>query len=272
MRQILSAVVLTSGLVLGTGAQAATAVDLELLLLTDVSGSVDDADFALYRDGYEAAFRSASVIDTIAAGALGRIAVAIGFWADSQVLGTAWTMISDSASSNAFADTISGLSKPGSIGTSTGMAVAVNWGAGLFGTNNFDGTRQVIDVAADGADSVSCNFADQNCTPLRNARDAALASGVDTINGLFIQDRNFFGNQPGNIVDAIAYGNSNLIGGNGAFLAFVSGFDAFPAAIEAKLAREIPPPPPPIPVPAALPLLASALGLLGLIRRRARTA
>ena len=56
---------------------APVAVDLELVLAADVSGSLDLADFELQRDGCVAAFQSAAVQNAIAAGALGKIAVSL---------------------------------------------------------------------------------------------------------------------------------------------------------------------------------------------------
>ena len=50
-------------------------VDLQLVLAVDVSRSMDVDEQRLQRDGYVAAFRHPDVLQAIADGALGRIAV-----------------------------------------------------------------------------------------------------------------------------------------------------------------------------------------------------
>lgn len=51
-------------------------VDLELMMATDASRSIDAEEAELQRRGIAAAFRSKQVIDAIASGVLQRIAVA----------------------------------------------------------------------------------------------------------------------------------------------------------------------------------------------------
>ena len=68
---------LAMAFMLSAPAAQAIPVDLELILATDTSGSVDGTDFTLRRSGVEAAFRSAAVISAIENGAIGSIAVAL---------------------------------------------------------------------------------------------------------------------------------------------------------------------------------------------------
>ena len=77
---------------------------------------------------------------------------------------------------------------------------------------------------------------------MQTSRDGALAAGVTSINALVLDDRNFFGDDPEDTVDAVAYAQTNLIGGLGAFAAFVEDFSGFGPAIEDKIIREIAPP------------------------------
>ena len=56
-------------------------VDLELVLAVDISGSVDEAEARLQREGYIAALRHPHVIQAIQSGPLGRIAVTYVEWA-----------------------------------------------------------------------------------------------------------------------------------------------------------------------------------------------
>jgi len=230
-------------------------VDLELVLLVDVSGSVDATDFALQQTGYVQAFQSASIQNAImSGGTYHSIAATLVYWSDSAVQSVGWSLINDAASANTFAAAISAAVRPYSGGT--GMTNAVNFGAGLF-NNNFTGTRNVIDLSGDGSESNVCNEQVMNCLPLQNARDAALAGGVTTINALFIENHPWFGIAATDYVNAIDYANTNLIGGANAFVSIASGYPDFGAAIASKLAKEITVPEPSI-------LLLFGAGLLGL--------
>ena len=56
-------------------------VDLELVLAVDISGSVDEVEAQLQREGYIAALRHPQVIEAIQGGMFGRIALAYVEWA-----------------------------------------------------------------------------------------------------------------------------------------------------------------------------------------------
>ena len=64
-------------------AHAADSVDLTLVLVTDVSHSIDDSEFKLEKEGYAAAFTSRQVIEAIQGGNIGAIAVAYVEFASS---------------------------------------------------------------------------------------------------------------------------------------------------------------------------------------------
>ena len=93
-------------LVLTPPARASDSVDLTLVLVTDVSRSIDDSEFKLEKDGYAAAFTSRQVIDAIQGGNIGAIAVAYVEFASSFEVRTVldWSVIRDQASARAFAD------------------------------------------------------------------------------------------------------------------------------------------------------------------------
>src|SRR5690606_5732508 len=80
-------------------AGAGVPVDLELVLGVDISGSVDEAEGALQRDGYVSALRDPRVVAAIRGGFLGRIAVSYFEWADDRVQAVAvgWTLIDGEA-------------------------------------------------------------------------------------------------------------------------------------------------------------------------------
>lgn len=230
-----------------TQAKAAIIVDLELQLLADVSGSVNSSEYALQLGGYSAAFRDPSVIAAIESGAIGSIAVQYAEWSGSsqQAVLVDWTLITDAASSNAFADLLDNVSR--AFSGSTGIGSAIDWGYGLF-ANDFDSARQVIDVSGDGTQNTGSNTA--------NARDAALASGIDTINGITIGDssglQDFYIN--------------NVIGGFGAFHVHAASFQDFNASIIDKVKREVVSST--IPEPSSIALL--FIALVGMSRRFAK--
>lgn len=237
VRRMLVLGMMVCALVVTGAVQPASAVnvELELLLLADVSGSVDDTDFALQRDGYVAAFQDAGVISAIQS--VGSIAVPLVYWSTSQAVAVPWQVISDAASSQAFAAAIAAAPRP--FSDRTGMVDAMNYGANLFAQNGIDSVRQTIDVSGDGSETVAWDWTDPDCPPLQAARDNALNNlGVDTINALWIRDPGIFG-YGGDTVDALAYGQQNVIGGDNAFQTMVDGFDDFAPAVREKIYREI---------------------------------
>jgi hypothetical protein len=239
-------------------------VATEVLLLADVSGSLDAADFALQRDGYVAAFQSALVKNAIAGN--GPIAVSLVYWSEGQQVAVPWTLISNAAESDAFAAAISAVLRPGGIGIGTHMADAMNFGTPLFDNNGFESQRQVMDISGDGADSENGEaLVDLD---VQAARDNALANGVDQINALWIDDRDFFGDDPADAINALQYGINNVLGGTSPFQGIAQDFDEFQSAIVEKIGREVIPPPPGVPDGGATAALLG-IGLLsfGFVRR-----
>jgi hypothetical protein len=240
----------------------AAPVDLELILAADVSGSVDNTDFALQRAGFEAAFRSAAVIAAIESGAIGNIAVTLWDFANNVAVAVPWTLISDAATANAFADAIAAAPR-GFPGGNDGQSNMINAALTALNTNDFEGTRSVLDIASEGVQDVGgCTFLNVNCPAVQAARNGFLAGGGTTINAIWLHDHGFFGFDGDDIINPFEYGSLNVIGGPGAFQVFAEDFSEFAPAIEDKLIREITP----IPEPATLALV--GLGLLAATRRR----
>jgi len=200
----------------GTGA-GLTPTDLELSLVIDVSGSVDSNEYALQLGGYAAAFRNPSIQSAIGSGANGNIAVNTVFFDSGTYPGIDWTLLSTASDASAFADALDAFARPGSGGTNP--AAGINEAASGISTNNYEGARKVIDVSGDGQGSASTDEA---------ARDAALASGVDAINGLPIGGTS--------IED---YYRDHIVGGTNSFTEGAADFSDFERAILAKLQREI---------------------------------
>jgi Protein of unknown function (DUF1194) len=208
----------------------AEAVDLELILAIDVSGSIDEVEAGLQRDGYLRAIVSPTVISAITAGRYRKIAVTYVEWAGGHYQRTVvdWTLISDMASAKAFAAKLQG--EPIVTAAWTSISGMMDYAIRRFAESPHKGTRRVVDISGDGRNNSG--------GPLAPARAAVLAKGI-TINGLpIINDRpNPYGRPPDKDLDK--YYKTKVIGGKGAFIVVAEGFEAFAEAIRAKLMREI---------------------------------
>jgi hypothetical protein len=203
-------------------ARAQTAVDLQLVLAVDVSGSVNQTRFALQRDGYVAAFRNARVLETIRSGPQQAIAVTMVQWTGPalQVHVVPWMRIGDEGSAEAFASAVARAPRQ-LFGGGTSISGAIDYAVTLLRESRFSGTRRVIDVSGDGSN---------NRGRLVNlARDEAVAAEIG-INGLPI-----LALEP----DLDAYYERNVIGGPGAFVIAAKDYEAFAGAILKKLITEI---------------------------------
>ena len=224
------AVILFLSLLAAAPVAADQPVDLELALGIDVSGSVDDQEARLQRQGYIAAFRHPRVIAAIEGGILGRIAVVYYEWAGygHMRIVADWTLVEDEASANASADLLT--LNPPQTASRTAIASAIDFGVLWSSMNEFEGTRRAVDISGDGPN----NWGET----VTRARDRAVAAGV-TINGLpIVNDR------PGpsgrsQIADLDLYYRDCVIGGPGAFIVVANSFDEFAIAVLRKLITEI---------------------------------
>ncbi len=222
LRRIGAALALALALVLARPAAADEPVDLQLVLAVDASGSVNETRFELQRQGYAAAFRDRRVIEAIAAGAHGRIAVAMVQWTGPtlHVIVVDWTLVHDRASSNALADAIASVPRQ-LFGGGTSLSGAIDFAMTMLPRGPYRGDRRVIDISGDGSNNRG--------RPAADARDAAVKAGV-VINGLPI-----LAVEPG--LDA--WYRDNVVGGPGSFMVVAQDFDAFADAIVQKLLNEI---------------------------------
>ncbi|MEE9250767.1 MAG: DUF1194 domain-containing protein [Alphaproteobacteria bacterium] len=210
--------------------RASEAVDLELALAVDVSGSIDEEEAMLQREGYIAAFHHPRVIQAVRSGYLGRIAVAYYEWAGfgHMKIIAGWTLVNDSASARAFASKLT--EGPPETARRTAISEAIIFAVPFFDRNDFDGARRVIDISGDGPN---------NWGPLvTDARDAAVAAGA-TINGLpIINGRPSRWGGP-SMPNLDLYYQDCVIGGPGAFIVVANEFKDFASAILRKLILEI---------------------------------
>jgi hypothetical protein len=210
-------------------------VDLELILAVDVSGSVDEVEAQLQRQGYIAALTSDKVLNAIRSGPERRIAVAYVEWAGGTYQRTIvdWTVIEDPASAQAVTAKIA--ASPYVAIRWTSISGAIDYSVRLFQQSPFEGTRRVIDVSGDGKNN--------NGGDVRAARDRAVAAGI-TINGLPILNSRVGARGSGmrgfpSDPDLDTYYQDHVIGGPGAFMVPAESFDTFSNAVMSKLIREV---------------------------------
>jgi hypothetical protein len=204
------------------GAKAQPAVDLQLVLAVDASGSVDQVRFDLQKQGYVAAFRHARVLQAIRSGPNQAIAVTMVQWTGPvlQVQVVGWTSVGDEKTATAFANAIERAPRQ-LFGGGTSISGAIDYAATLFPLSPFRASRHVIDVSGDGSNNRG--------RPVTLARDAAIATGIG-INGLPI-----LALEP----DLDHYYYDNVIGGPGAFVVAARNYETFADAILKKLIMEI---------------------------------
>ena len=209
-------------LAIAGGATAQTAVDLQLVLAVDASGSVDQVRFELQKRGYVAAFRHARVLQAIRSGPNRAIAATMMQWTGPmlQVQVVGWTLIGDKESAAAFSHAIERAPRQ-LFGGGTSISGAIDYGATLFEQNSFRADRRVIDVSGDGSNNRG--------RPVTLARDEAVAAGIG-INGLPI-----LALEP----DLDRYYYDSVIGGPGAFVVAARNYETFADAILKKLIIEI---------------------------------
>ncbi|MDH3662985.1 MAG: DUF1194 domain-containing protein [Alphaproteobacteria bacterium] len=221
-----------------TGTAEAIPVDLELSLVIDSSGSIDDGEFSQQIDGYAQAFQQAAVISSIVNAPNGIAVNTILFASNAaevipfQHLQTEQNILDFAAALAAIARDTGG----------TNIAAGLNLAQETLNTNDFTSGNVIIDVSGDGEQNTSGDPA--------LSRDAALSAGVSRINGIAIGDQ-----------DVFDFYQANVIGGADAFILQADSFADFDAAIARKVQLEVgAPDPDPAPTPVAAP---GALGLIG---------
>jgi hypothetical protein len=217
------------GLLLAPQAHAAEPVDIELVLAVDVSLSMSPDELEIQRQGYAAALTHDRVLEAIAQGVHGRIAVTYVEWAGSttQHIVVPWTAISTRSDAERFVRQLS--AKPPNSARRTSISGALEFGGDLFAESGFQSMKRVIDISGDGPNNQG--------SPVTGARDALIAQGI-TINGLPLMTNGGLASAY-DVDDLDLYYKDCVIGGPGAFMVPVNDWSQFPEAVRRKLVLEL---------------------------------
>ncbi|GAA4227303.1 DUF1194 domain-containing protein [Sagittula marina] len=198
---------------------AASACRLALLLALDVSSSVDDAEYALQRDGLAAALQSPDVVNAIAQD--GPIALAIYEWSGRRqsVVVQDWVLLGGAADIAPVAARLQAQTRTYRR-YPTALGYALGFGAGLM-QRAPSCERQVIDVSGDGVTN-------DGFGPVHAYRHFPFNDV--TVNGLVV-----LGADPA----VLEHFEFEVMRGPGAFVEIASDYTDFEAAMERKLYREI---------------------------------
>jgi hypothetical protein len=215
-------------------------VDLLLVLAADVSRSVDDQEFRLQREGYALALTNPKVLNAMASGPHGRIAVTYIEWSGefAQAIVIDWSAIASERDAQQFAERLRTV--PRLYRDRTAIGSAIDYSVKAIERSPFKATRQVIDISGDGTNT------NGRRPPI--ARDDAVAKGI-TINAIVILSdvplpwNPAHTHPPGGLE---LYFQENVIGGPGAFSIAAKGFETFGETIVSKLVKEIAEAPAPI--------------------------
>ncbi len=215
---------------LASGATAET-VDLELVLLADATGSIDQAELMFQRQGHAWALQSDEVLSAIASGFDGKIAVTYVEWADehAQDVVVPWKTIDGPASAEAFAAELMAAPRRAfgrnAIGSALASAVT------LLEYNAHQGYRRVIDLAADSANN-------WNGLTIEEGRSLAASRDI-VVNGLAVLCRaDDCSGRPISYDLERAFAE-RIITGPGSFVVTAADAASFADAVRQKLVLEI---------------------------------
>lgn len=218
---------LTVALALGAANACAAECRLALLLALDVSSSVDAAEDQLQRGGLVSALISPKVEAAFFA-ADQPVALSVYEWSGryNQEVLLDWVMIDSKAKLVEAAETIANSSRSHND-FPTAMGYALGFGAQQL-ERGPKCLRQIIDMAGDGQNN-------EGFEPQIAYREF----GFDeiTVNGLVVNAADFEGE-----VGLIAFYQSQVLHGPGAFLIVADGFEDYERAMTRKLERELSPP------------------------------
>ena len=213
------------GLALPAAAQGE--VDTALVLAVDASGSIDEGEFAFQKEGIAAAITDPRVLEAMRSGPHGRIALAYVEWGGPGAAQTvvSWHVVADAASAESFAAKVVAAQR--SAQSYNAIGDAIDHSVELLKSCTCKPTRRVIDISGDNADMRSFR-------PAPAARDAAIAQRI-TINALAVLSSGGSGGHP----DLVGYYETNVIGGQGAFVLPARDRRDFARALREKMILEV---------------------------------
>jgi hypothetical protein len=204
-------------------------VDIELILATDISYSMDMDELAVQREGYAQALVSKEFLQALKAGPTGKISITYFEWAakNDQKIIIPWRLVDGPETADAVAAEI--MRTPVRRASRTSISGAINFAMPLFDDDPYHGLRRVIDVSGDGPNN--------DGTPVTLARDAALGKGI-IINGLpiMVKEPSF---STMDIENLDWYYEDCVIGGPGSFVVSIKDREKFKEAIRTKLVLEV---------------------------------
>jgi len=250
-----SVLVAMSFVLFGTGSVHARTVDLALVLLVDVSGSIDPMESQLQFAGYAEAFSDPRVIAAMTKGPNKSIAVSVVAFTDSVNEYIPWTVLDGPESAAQFAQFLVNIPYMSGAGTfvADGLEASINH----VSRCPFDFAAATIDLSGDGWDNKDVAavapalglalvqgffsaftggtaptldpalLSPATVRRLQGLRDYAAGQGI-TINCIAIEDPSLE-----------EYFRKYVAGGPGAFTTFAPSFETFTQVIFDKLFREI---------------------------------
>ncbi len=205
-------------------------VDVKLVLMVDVSLSMDTMEQKTQREGYVSAFRDPLILEAIRGGLNGRIAVTYVEWSgdNEQTVVVPWMLIDGTESAADFTGKLE--RAPISRLRRTSISSALLFGARLIDDSGFVAARAVIDMSGDGSNNEG--------PPMAQARTAMQERGI-VVNGLPLMiDRVTSPGRPGEPTLEDYYEHC-VIAGAGSFIIPVRTMEEFRDALKTKLVLEI---------------------------------
>jgi len=196
------------------------ACDLALVFAVDISGSVDDAEYAIQMRGIANGLRDGVVAEALVRGKA-RIALVEWTGASRQELLLPWTEVTGFAALEDLALRIERTPRAWrNFATAIGQALEFTL---PMMNEAADCERRVIDVSGDGRSN-------EGLEP--SSMHPALAAAGVTVNALVIE---------GAEEDIVPYYWENVITGSGAFVVIANGYQEYARRMREKLLREVAP-------------------------------